>query len=113
MKAAVAHSTGTDPAIKEVKEKLKELPLQMDWKKFETEFTAVHPEFARKLHKQFPKLTPTEMKMCSLLRLNLRSQEIARLLNLAERSVETHRFNIRRKLEIERERGLGEFLNTL
>jgi len=102
------------PGMREVKEKLKELPCkQIDWEKFETEFAAVHPEFTKKLYGLFPTLTPMEMKMCSLLRLNLKSQEIARLFCLSERSIETHRFNIRRKLGIGREHNLSNYLNSL
>jgi DNA-binding CsgD family transcriptional regulator/septum formation topological specificity factor MinE len=104
----------TEPGMREVKEKLKELPCKsIDWEKFEAEFKAVHPEFSRKLHEKFPKLTPTEAKICSLLRLNLKSHEIARLFCLSERSVETHRFNIRRKLGMDREKSLSLFLNSL
>jgi tetratricopeptide (TPR) repeat protein/DNA-binding CsgD family transcriptional regulator len=103
-----------NPGMREVKDKLKELPCkQIDWEKFDAEFRAVHPEFTKKLYEQFPALTPTETKMCSLLRLNLKSHEIARLFCLSERSVETHRFNIRKKLKIGHEQNLVTFLNSL
>jgi tetratricopeptide (TPR) repeat protein len=103
-----------NPGMREVKEKLKELPCKsIDWEKFEAEFQAVHPEFTKKLYEQFSELTRMEIKMCSLLRLNLKTHEIARLFCLSERSVETHRFNIRRKLKLDREQSLGLFLNNL
>ena len=93
-----------EKALRQVKEKLKELPCKsIDWEKFETEFKAVHPEYTKKLYDKFPNLTQTEHKMCTLLRLNLKSHEIARLFCLSERSVETHRFNIRKKLALPRE----------
>ncbi len=114
MREIVRQTSSQDPTIKAIKEKLKELPCkQIDWEKFETEFKAVHPEFAKKLYEKFPDLTPTENKMCTLLRLNLKSHEIARLFCLSERSVETHRFNIRKKVGISREENLGGFLNAL
>lgn len=114
LREIMRQSASQDPTIRAIKEKLKELPCkQIDWEKFETEFKAVHPEFSRKLNEKFSSLTPTETKMCSLLRLNLKSHEIARLFCLSERSVETHRFNIRKKLGLDREKSLSMFLNSL
>ena len=103
-----------NPGMREVKEKLKELPCkQIDWEKFESEFSAVHPEFTRKLYERYPQLTPMEVKMCSLLRLNLKSHEIARLFCVTERTVEFHRLNIRKKCGIPKEQSLSVFLNSL
>lgn len=104
----------SDPGWRAVKEKLKELPCkQIDWEKFETEFAAVHPEFTHKLTERYPTLTPMEVKMCSLLRLNLKSHEIARLFCVTERAVEFHRLNIRKKCSIPKEQNLSVFLNSL
>lgn len=109
-----AGTTDAVGALKQVKEKLKELPCkQIDWEKFETEFAAVHPEFTNKLYERYPTLTPMEVKMCSLLRLALKSQEIARLFCVTERAVEFHRLNIRKKCGIPKEQSLSAFLNNL
>ena len=90
-----------DGAAKELRERLKVLPCKsVDWKKFDTQFKAAHPEFAKKLLEKFPKLTPTEVRICSLLRMNLRSAEIARLFCLSERTIEHHRANVRTKLKL-------------
>jgi DNA-binding CsgD family transcriptional regulator len=46
------------------------------------------------------RLTRREMEICDLIKSGLSSLEIARKLNLSIRSVENHRKNIRRKLEL-------------
>jgi DNA-binding CsgD family transcriptional regulator len=51
--------------------------------------------------------------MCSLLRMNLRSSEIARLFCLSERSVEGHRTHIRGKVKLKRGEDLMQYLARL
>ena len=99
-------------ALRRIKEKLKTLPCsQIDWQKFESQFTSVHPEFTGKLEAKYPALTPQEVRMCSLVRVGLRNPEIVKLLCLSERTLENHRFNIRKKLALRTEQSLQEFLS--
>jgi tetratricopeptide (TPR) repeat protein len=101
-------------ALQKVKQKLKELPCeQIDWAKFEAKFTEAHPEFGSKLHEKFPELSPAEVRLCKLLRLELKSSEIARLFCLSERTIETQRFAVRKKLGLKREDSIAEALAKL
>lgn len=61
-----------------------------------------HQDFLHKLSAEFKNLTPTEIKICSLLKLNLNTKEIADFLCVSFKSVEVYRARIRKKL------GLGE-----
>lgn len=106
----------SDPgaALNQVREKLKALPCeQIDWSKFETQFVAAHPEFRTLLVEKFPSLTRQELRLCQLLRVGMKSFEAARLLCISERSVESHRFNIRKKLLLTKEQSMTEFLQSL
>ncbi len=69
-----------------------------------------HEEFIHNLAKEFPSLTPTELKVCSLLRMNIPNREIAGLLALSIRSIEDHRYQIRKKLGLEKGTHLTVFL---
>ncbi len=58
------------------------------------------------------KLTPMEMKICGFIEAGVSSQEIADALNLSIVTIQTHRRNIRRKLNIQnRKVNLFTFLN--
>jgi DNA-binding CsgD family transcriptional regulator/tetratricopeptide (TPR) repeat protein len=107
---------GIDPTltVKEIRQKLKSLPVEeMNWTTFDTQFTSVHPEFASHLMIRYPDLSPAEIRLCKLLRLNLKSSEIARLFSLSERTIETQRFAVRRKLGLKRTDSVADALATI
>jgi tetratricopeptide (TPR) repeat protein len=100
--------------IRQVKAKLKELPCEMiDFSKFEGQFATVHPEFRAKLEMTYPELTPQEVKMCMLIHVKLQTAAIARLMCLSERTVEKHRENTRKKLDLKKGEDLAEVLRKL
>ncbi len=56
--------------------------------------------FGRRISDRAVKLSPREIEICNMIRNGSSSKEIADLLNLTLKTVETHRVNIRRKLKI-------------
>ena len=50
------------------------------------------------------------MKLCVYLRLNLSSKEIAPMLNISPQSVEIKRFRLRKKLELNHEENLTDYI---
>lgn len=58
--------------------------------------------FSQSLSHNYSGFTPSEMQIASLVRQGKTSKQIADLLNLSSRTIETHRKNIRKKL------GLGK-----
>ncbi len=72
-----------------------------DWERFRAYFESVHPDFFKKLLDKFPELSPKELKFCAYLKMNLDTKEIANLLNISVRSIESYRFRIRQKMNLE------------
>ena len=62
---------------------------------------------------KYPKLTANELKLCTFLRLNLSTKEIAQLMNISLRGVELSRYRLRKKLELPTETSLFEFFNSI
>lgn len=56
--------------------------------------------FYKKLVKVNYNLTPTEVKVCQLIKSGYQGKEIAEMMNLSFSTIETHKKNIRRKLDI-------------
>jgi DNA-binding CsgD family transcriptional regulator len=101
-------------ALKKIKEKLHQLPQQeIDFQKFEADFTQAHPEFRTKLTQKYPELSDTEIRVCMMLKLGLKSVDTARLMNISERGVEQHRLRIRRKFGLTGKENLIEVLQLV
>lgn len=84
-----------------------------NWEEFETRFMSVNKEFYSKLNQKYPKLSRGDQKLCALVKLNLSSKEMAKLLGISIESVHTNRYRLRKKLALTREVSLTEFVATL
>jgi DNA-binding CsgD family transcriptional regulator len=62
---------------------------------------------------KFPDLHKNERKLCAYLRLGLSSKEIASLLNISLRSVETFRYRLRKKLGLQPRESITDFVQRL
>ncbi|MBE0424247.1 MAG: transcriptional regulator, partial [Lutibacter sp.] len=82
------------------------------WELFEYNFNQVHEEFFHQLKSSFPTLTHKDLKICAYLRMNMSSKEIAPLLNISIRGVETNRYRLKIKLGIPKEGSLRGFLQN-
>ena len=82
------------------------------WDTFEQNFNLVYNNFLMKLTKQFPILKLPDRKLCAYLKMGLSSKEIASLLNSSVRSIETARYRLRKKLELEQGDNLQDFLQN-
>lgn len=86
---------------------------EQQWQVFEEHFEQTHDEFITRIAQVYPSLSSMELKVCALLKLNISSKEIARLLSLSIRTINSHRLNIRKKLGIESTVRLGAYLASL
>ncbi|WP_082189453.1 triple tyrosine motif-containing protein [Lentimicrobium saccharophilum] len=77
---------------------------------FNTYFDEVHQDFISRLKNAYPSLTPKELRLCAYLRMNLSSKEIAPLMNISVRGLEISRYRLRKKLNIEHNINLTDFI---
>lgn len=81
-------------------------------KRIEEQFDLIHNNFMKRLHEKHPDLSNNERMMCAYLKMNLSTKEIAPLLNLSVRGVETIRYRLRKKFGLEREDSLTDYLEN-
>ena len=79
--------------------------------RIENEFNIVHNNFIKNIRSRYPALTTNELLLCAYIKMNLATKEIAPLMNMSVRGVETIRYRMRKKLSLEREESLTDFLN--
>lgn len=90
-----------------------ELDNEDHWKHFQTTFDLVYHDFFRLLDERYPDLNHKDKMLCTYLRMNLMSKEIAPLLNITVRGVEISRYRLRKKLKLEEGDNLADFLQHL
>jgi AraC family transcriptional regulator, chitin signaling transcriptional activator len=103
-----------NPNVKSALRIIKEnLTGNSDWEFFQEAFNKADRDFLKKIKEAHPSLTPNDLKLCVYLRLNLSSKEIAPMLNISPQSVEIKRFRLRKKLELDHEQNLTEYILNL
>lgn len=91
----------------------KEIDNEKQWQVFNTHVEQVHEALFQRLKQDYPDLTPRELSLCAYLRMNISSKEIATLMNISTRGVEISRYRIRKKLGLDRNANLTEFMMNL
>lgn len=87
-----------------------DIKLDENWNSFEHHFDQVHEDFIKRLRETYPQLTPKDLKLAAYLRMNLVTKEIAPLLNISVRGVEISRYRLRKKLNLDRDTNLIEYM---
>ncbi|MCR5077166.1 MAG: hypothetical protein K6A82_03910 [Prevotella sp.] len=83
-----------------------------NWEKFQENFNLVYDNFMQRLISDYPDLKKNDLKLCAYLKMGLSSKEMASLLNTSVRSVETARYRLRKKLDLESGENLTNFIQT-
>lgn len=81
-----------------------------DWKMFLIKFEEKHTGFFKKIKNMYPELTTGDLRLCACLKLNLETKEIASLMNLSVRAVENNRYRLRKKMNLDANQNLNEFI---
>ncbi len=99
-----------DEMVRQIERNLRD---DTSWESFNQQFTQLHSNFVQSLSERYPKLTPMELKICSLLKIQLSTKEIAAALVLSPRTVEDHRNRLRRKFKLSKDHNLATFLSAI
>lgn len=83
------------------------------WNQIEARSQVLHNPWTARLHALYPSLNLDDLKLCEMLKLRLSSKELATFFNISVRGVETRRYRLRRKLAMDTESDMIDFLNKL
>mgnify|MGYP006285003505 CR=1 FL=1 len=82
------------------------------WERFQSYFEDLHKGFAQKIKDIAPEISPGELRLISLLKMNLNSQEMASVLNISQEGIKKARYRLRKKLGLETTESLEDFLSN-
>lgn len=86
---------------------------EKNWEYFQEIFQKIHPTFFSQLQNICPELTKTELRICAYIKINMSNIEMASLLNINVNSILTTRYRIRKKINLERENNLDEWIQAI
>ena len=83
---------------------------EKDWDDFRYHFEQVYSSFFINLKSKFPNLSANDLKVAALTRLNLSIKETSNILGISPESTKTARYRLRKKLGLNSEDDLFDFL---
>jgi DNA-binding NarL/FixJ family response regulator len=90
-----------------------ELNVKKDWQKFDNQIQNLYPEFWQKLNEKYPELSRNERQLCLHVKNGKSSLEIAKILSVSVRTIETARYRLRKKLNIPPDIELVDFIHWI
>ncbi len=105
LKADLANLDETAEKQTNVKSIMKSIDFNLkddaNWENFKARFENVHFGFTKKLLEQYPDLSNNDLRLASLLRMEMNTKEIANLLNISQDGIKKARYRLRKKLALE------------
>jgi DNA-binding CsgD family transcriptional regulator len=86
---------------------------EKDWETFNASFESLNAHFYSRLKSSYPEISPNDLRICALIKMNLSSKEMATILGISPDSVKTARYRLRRKLGLQTEDNLTDFMLRL
>ena len=86
---------------------------EKEWADFNVQFESINKNFYSRIRQAYPDISPNDLKICALIKLNLSIKEMAGVLNISPDSVKTARYRLRKKLQLNSEDNLTEFILKL
>ena len=80
---------------------------------FEMEFAKIYPNFTKKLIQYNDELTFTEVKICMYIKMNFSNKQILNLMHISDSTLSNLRSSIRKKLSLDRKKGLFSIIANL
>ncbi|MEM7036849.1 MAG: tetratricopeptide repeat protein, partial [Bacteroidota bacterium] len=104
----------SDVDITELADKLHDrINTNKDWMQFMIEFEMVYKGFFDALRPEENKLTKNDLRLASLIKLNLSNKEIAEVLSITPEGVKKAKNRLKKKLGLAQEVGLNDFVTRI
>ena len=85
---------------------------EKSYEEFDNMFVNVYPDFYQKLN-QISKLSQTDLRLASYIKMNHNNNEIANISGISLRTVESQRYRLTKKLNLDKDQDLNSFLMSL
>ena len=106
--------SNTSSSSIQIKQKIKDLLRTENLNdRFEKHFEDVYPGFFKSLIRYSSKLTQNDLRFCAYLKMNLSTDEIAKLTSISIRTVESKKYRVKKKFKIGNDQSLTGFIHSI
>jgi len=84
-----------------------------DWKSFRLIFEQIHPHFIKNLMSKNTSISQGDLKLATLIKLNLSNPEISSILGISAESVRKNKYRFRKKINFNDDESLRKFITEL
>lgn len=106
-------SSKTQDLINQIIGDLKNGSKRFNYNEFEKIFKETHEDFYKKLVLKYPDLTRNEIRLCAFLKMSLSTKEISAITQQSYNSITIARHRLRKKMNLEENQSLTNFLLSL
>tara|TARA_B100000497_G_C7688309_1_gene417663 strand:- start:1537 stop:3306 length:1770 start_codon:yes stop_codon:yes gene_type:complete len=107
-------SVEIEPTLREIQRDIeRELKNEVYWDGLQDNYYRINSEFVTAIKTKYPQLTKTDLDLIILLKKSLSSKEIAAVLNITIYAVRKRKYRIKKKLDLNPEDSLFEFLSLI
>ena len=119
LKSDIADIVKNNTLAPALKQKLSEINTKIDNNiqndklidRFEEQFNLLHNNFIKKLKTLYPELSRNDYMLCAYIRMELSTKEIAQMLNMSVRGVESQKYCLKKKINLDSD--LNEYLKSV
>lgn len=86
---------------------------EKDWEVFKTYFTEVHNTFDKQIVAINPNISENDLRMLYYIKMKLSTKEIAAMLNVMPESVLKAKYRLKKKLKLEKEKDLYQYISAI
>lgn len=106
--------TNTKGSLKSISRQMERAENQQgDWDKFMALFKDVHPTLLSKLAQTHTDLTHNDIRLLALMKMGFSNKEISDILHVTEESLKKARYRLRKKLNLEPQASIHQFIQNI
>ena len=117
LKSQITDLKHTDNSTKKYQNIINNINLDISgdnaWDQFRSYFEDLHKDFNASIMKKYPEISNNDLRLMSLLKMNLSSKEIAHILNISNEGVKKARYRLRKKMNLATDDSLQEIIIKL
>jgi hypothetical protein len=108
------NKTPTNLILKNTKKNITRIiDAQKAYEDFENHFNKVYPNFLKELITRFGKLSQTDLRLCAYIKMNQSTNEIAIITGSSNRTIESQKYRLSKKLNIKEKENLNSLIISI